>query len=97
MVVASADAEVTESAAQDDDAALAVATLDVPDEAFAGGRDVVLWARVAASGQERVAAGDLLTTQSQPLRAPTAEARGWSAGGEVGAAPAADVEVTRIG
>ncbi|MDX5318938.1 MAG: hypothetical protein LPK38_06280 [Actinomycetes bacterium] len=63
---------------------LATATLTVPDEALAGGRDVVVWVRVAASGQARTAVGDLITMQHCPVR-PDA------------AATPLEVPVTRIG
>lgn len=61
---------------------LATATLTVPDEALAGGRDVVVWVRVAASGQARTAVGDLITMQHCPVRP---------------AATPLEVPVTRIG
>ncbi len=63
---------------------LATATLTVPDEALAGGRDVVVWVRVAASGQARTAVGDLITMQHCRVR-PDA------------AANPMEVPVTRIG
>lgn len=62
---------------------LATATLTVPDEALAGGRDVVVWVRVAASGQARTAVGDLITMQHCPVRPD--------------AATPLEVPVTRIG
>ena len=78
VVLSSAEAAVTEPAGAtpvpSDDAAapspdlLATALLTVPDEALPGGRDVVVWVRVAASGQARTAGGDLITMQHCPVR-----------------------------
>jgi len=77
VVLSSAEAAVTEPAGAppvpSDDAAapapdlLATALLTVPDEALTGGRDVVVWVRVAASGQARTAVGDLITMQRCPV------------------------------
>lgn len=84
-----ASPEATPAATPPDDAVaptpdlLATATLTVPDEALAGGRDVVVWVRVAASGQARTAVGDLITMQHCPVRPD--------------AATPLEVPVTRIG
>ncbi|MGM0385232.1 MAG: hypothetical protein ACQERF_04525 [Actinomycetota bacterium] len=73
-VLASTEATVTEP----DDAAsptpdvLATASLDVPEDYLTGGRDVVVWVRVAASGQARTAVGDLITMQHCAVRADAA-------------------------
>ena len=47
----------------------ASATLEIPDD-LPPGADITVWARVAASGSERTAAGDSITVQSFPLPAP---------------------------
>ena len=48
--------------------ALATAVIDLADDAVTQQRDLILWARVVASGSERVAAGDWITMQSVPVR-----------------------------
>jgi hypothetical protein len=58
----------------DDGVALATAVIDLADDAVAPQRDLILWARVATSGTERVASGDWITMQSVPVRTPGAVA-----------------------
>jgi hypothetical protein len=69
----------------DGGAALATAVLDLADDAVTPQRDLILWARVAASGTERVAVGDWITMQSVPVR-PTGAA----------APPVQDIEVRPV-
>jgi hypothetical protein len=52
----------------DNGVALATAVIDLADDAVTPQRDLILWARVAASGTERIASGDWITMQSVPVR-----------------------------
>jgi hypothetical protein len=55
-------------------ASLATAVIELADDAVSPQRDLILWARVAASGAERVAVGDWITMQSIPVRTASAAA-----------------------
>jgi len=66
-----ADTVVVATDTRVDDAggdALATAIIELADDAVTPQRDLILWARVGASGTERIAAGDWITMQSVPVR-----------------------------
>ena len=73
--VASPVVVATDTQVDDVDDALVTAVIELADDAVTPQRDLILWARVGASGSERVAVGDWITMQSIPVRT-TSEAAG---------------------
>lgn len=73
--VASPVVVATDTLVDDVDDALVTAVIELADDAVTPQRDLILWARVGASGSERVAVGDWITMQSIPVRT-TSEAAG---------------------
>jgi hypothetical protein len=73
-VVVATDTLVDDVADAGDDS-LVTAIIELADDAVTPQRDLILWARVGASGSERVAVGDWITMQSIPVRT-TSEAAG---------------------
>jgi hypothetical protein len=65
-VVVATDTNVGDVGDAGDDA-LATAVIELADDAVTPQRDLILWARVGASGTQRVAVGDWITMQSIPV------------------------------